>query len=106
MSASQAHIRPDTPMGANLVEDGATFRVWAPAAVEVYVITDELRTSTQPGWKPRAKDRLVRRNDETWTGFVPDVTDGTPYRFYVVGEGSSGFKRDPWARELGIDPCF
>src|SRR5262245_26993169 len=91
---SQLHIKPDTPMGATLVEDGATFRIWAPSAREVYVITDDLDSSKQPGWSPRPSDLLVRRGDDTWTGFVPELTEGTPYRFYVVGEGSSGFKRD------------
>jgi 1,4-alpha-glucan branching enzyme len=93
-------------MGARLVEGGATFRTWAPAALEVYVLTDDLAASRSPGWKPRASDRLERREDGTWAGFIPGVADGTPYRFYVVGEGSSGFKRDPWARELGTEPSF
>jgi 1,4-alpha-glucan branching enzyme len=93
-------------MGANPIAGGATFRVWAPAALEVYVITDDLQASRQPGWTPRPSDRLVRRDDGTWTGFVPGVADGAPYRFYVVGEGSSGCKRDPWARELGTAPAF
>ena len=26
--------------------------------------------------------------------------DGTPYRYWVVGAGGEGFKRDPYAREL------
>ena len=30
MAASLSHIHSGTPMGANLVADGATFRVWAP----------------------------------------------------------------------------
>jgi 1,4-alpha-glucan branching enzyme len=29
------------------------------------------------------------------------VKDGDPYRFWVVGTGSAGPKRDPYARELG-----
>ena len=29
--------------------------------------------------------------------------EGDRYRFYVVGEGSSGYKRDPYARELAND---
>ena len=36
MPASQQHIDKRTPMGASLVDDGATFRVWAPAAKAVY----------------------------------------------------------------------
>ena len=30
MPALLDHIHSDTPMGANLIADGATFRVWAP----------------------------------------------------------------------------
>jgi 1,4-alpha-glucan branching enzyme len=104
--ASQVHISPSTPMGATLTEDGATFRVWAPGAIDLYVITDDLKKSGDPTWIPRESDRLLRQSDATWTGFIPGVKDGTPYRYYVVGEGGSGFKRDPWARELGTQPAF
>ena len=31
---------------------------------------------------------------------MPGIKDGDLYRFYVVGTGSEGFKRDPYAREL------
>jgi 1,4-alpha-glucan branching enzyme len=34
------HISNNTPMGANLIANGATFRVWAPGAEKVYVIGD------------------------------------------------------------------
>jgi 1,4-alpha-glucan branching enzyme len=37
MPASQLHISDSTPMGVTLMEDGATFRVWAPGADHVYV---------------------------------------------------------------------
>ena len=40
MPASLQHIDPDTPMGATLSGDGATFRVWAPHARAVYVLGD------------------------------------------------------------------
>ena len=40
MPASLDHIHPGTPMGANLIADGATFRVWAPHARAVYVVGD------------------------------------------------------------------
>lgn len=106
MPVSQEHVHDRTPMGATLVGRGATFRVWAPEAREVYVLTDDLPRSRTPGWRPRAVDLLDRRPDATWAGFVEGVRDGSPYRFYVVGPGSRGFKRDPWARELGLDPPF
>lgn len=38
MPASLEHIRHDTPLGARLVADGATFRVWAPHARRVHVV--------------------------------------------------------------------
>ena len=40
MPASLEHIGANTPMGANLIGDGATFRVWAPHAKSVHVIGD------------------------------------------------------------------
>ena len=46
MPASQLNITADTPLGANLVAGGATFRTWAPAAREVYI-------ALQPGARPR-----------------------------------------------------
>jgi 1,4-alpha-glucan branching enzyme len=104
--ASQLHIDDRTPMGANLIGGGATFRVWAPGAIDVYVLTDDLPASGEPGWVPRVSDRMLQRSDATWAGFVPGLADGSAYRFYVVGESSSGFKRDPWARELGTEPPF
>ncbi len=106
MPASQQHIDSRTPMGATLVADGATFRVWAPAAQAVYVITDELTAARTPGWAPQEKDLLVRHTDETWTGFVVGIADGSHYRFWVVGDGSQGFKRDPYARELCTKPAY
>jgi 1,4-alpha-glucan branching enzyme len=85
-------------MGANLVADGATFRVWAPGAHHVYVALDGAA-----GYQPKPADELVKdAATGHWTGFVPQVVDGTKYRFCVVGPGGSGLKRDPWARELEL----
>ena len=106
MPASQEHIHPRTPMGATLVADGATFRVWAPAARAVYAITDELGAARAAGWTPKDKDLLARQPDGAWTGFVHGLRDGSSYRYWVAGDGSQGFKRDPYARELGTQPPF
>ena len=38
MPASQDHVGPGTPMGANLVPGGCTFRLWAPHAHAVHVV--------------------------------------------------------------------
>jgi len=95
MAASQDHISGSTPMGANLIGDGATFRVWAPGAIRVYVAFDG------GGQAPPPSDELVKdAATGHWTGFFPGVVDGTRYRFWVEGPGNAGLKRDPWAREL------
>jgi 1,4-alpha-glucan branching enzyme len=94
MPASLDHIHSDTPMGANLIADGATFRVWAPQAQAVYAIGD---------FNHRVRNHaslLTRDEFGHWRGFIPGVRDRARYMFYVVGEGSEGPKRDPYAREL------
>ena len=94
MPASLDHIDPGTPMGANLIADGATFRVWAPHARSVYVLGDFNDRQCHDAC-------LLTRDDlGHWRGFIPGVRDRQRYMFYVVGEGSEGLKRDPYAREL------
>jgi len=92
-------------MGGNLVAGGATFRVWAPGARAVYINgilggTDCWKKDTEPG--------LLLQKDGAgfWSGFFADAKEGEPYKYYVVGGGSSGYKRDPYARELGADQPF
>lgn len=98
MSASQQHISNSTPMGANLIADGATFRVWAPNAEHLYVALNGAAN-----YQPRPGDEL-EKNLATghWTGFIPGVEDGTKYRYFIVGKHDYGLKRDPWARELEL----
>jgi 1,4-alpha-glucan branching enzyme len=101
---SQANISPNTPMGANLIDGGgATVRAWAPLAMAVYV-------NGTFGGTPRMgqTDDLLLAKDANgyWTGFVEAASEGDLYRFWVVGPGSSGYKRDPYARELATDAPF
>ena len=61
----------------------------------------ETTAGTAPAAFPKnAGDLLVKDAEGFWAGFVPGIKDGDLYRFYVVGTGSEGFKRDPYAREL------
>jgi 1,4-alpha-glucan branching enzyme len=101
-------IGRDAPMGATLLDDGALFRTWAPAARDVYVVTAKAATENWSEWTPDTSNRLLALGDGTWAGFVPGMTDGEPYLFWVRGPpgGSEGFKRDPFARELGTYPEF
>lgn len=103
MPASQQHISESTPMGANLIAGGATFRVWAPRAVQVYAC------GTLGGldlWQPDQSRLLVKDSAGYWAGFLPGVHDGDQYKFFVIGQGNSGYKRDPYARELTTEPAY
>ena len=94
MPASLQYIAPDTPMGATLIGDGATFRVWAPHARAVYALCD-------CNDHQRSDASLLTRDDHGhWRGFIPGARDRQRYMFYVIGNGSEGPKRDPYAREL------
>lgn len=50
------------------------------------------------GDTPTPNDMLVEAPaDGHWTGFFPGITDGTKYRFWVIGDGDAGFNVTPWA---------
>src|SRR6266540_4062332 len=99
MKITQDHIGSNTKMGATLVADGATFRVWAPRAEAVYV---NGRFGTTDLWSKEDSDLLLKKDSRGyWAGFLKEVQDGDQYLFYVVGgPGRKNFKRDPYAREL------
>jgi 1,4-alpha-glucan branching enzyme len=101
---SQLSITPSTPMGANLVPgEGATFRFWAPRANAVYL---EGSFGGTPLAAQTPASLLSKDANGYWTGFVPAAEEGDLYLFYVNGIGSSGLKRDPYARELATDKPF
>ena len=106
---SLEHIDRTTPMGGNLVRtgEGATFRVWAPAAREVRVLWDYTKTSGGE-WRNNQGAGLQPTGGGLWGGFVPGLKDGDRYMFYVVGPvgGTEGLKRDPYARDLTDDPAW
>ncbi len=94
---SQAHISPQTPTGATLQADGATFKVWAPRAQAVY-LHGVFGGQT---FQELTSDRLLHKDARGyWTGFQHGARDGDRYRIWVAGEGGNGYKRDPYAREL------
>ncbi len=107
MPASLTGVDRGTPLGATLTHGGVAFRIWAPEAKQVFVLTDAaLRAAEQPGFAPSADDEMAPLGDGSWGAFVGDLEEGAPYRFWVVGSGSTGFKRDPRARELSIVPAY
>jgi 1,4-alpha-glucan branching enzyme len=93
----------NTPMGAVLTTTGATFRAWAPRATAVHVCGEFDNT---PQWTA-SEANLMRKDDRGyWTGFVHGAKEGDPYKFFVKGAANSGYKRDPYARELSRDPPY
>ena len=97
MSASQAHITPSTPMGANLIADGATFRVWAPRALHVYVALGGPRVQpTAPTNSSRTRRPATGpASSRAWSTAPSTGSRRRP--------GRRRLKRDPWARELELD---
>jgi 1,4-alpha-glucan branching enzyme len=98
-------------MGATAWPDGTAFRTWAPNATKVSVVAGSALSATSdptsnPSWRPAPEDGLARLGDGSWGGFLPGIGDGDPYMFFVEGAGSSGWKRDPHARELTLTPAF
>ncbi len=107
MATELTHVDLSTPLGASLVSGGVTFRVFAPAALQMYVLTGaSLAAAQAPGFVPSISDQLFNLGDNTWGGFVPGLAEGDSYRFWVVGEAAFGLKRDPRARELGVNPPY
>src|SRR5258708_5044403 len=97
MPASQLHLAADTPLGANLIPDGATFRVWAPRAQAVFI---SLNPNPAATGAPGEANRLVPDAHGFWAGFFPGVEDGDAYKFYVIGAGSQTFNRGRNARDF------
>lgn len=81
-------------MGATLLAEGATFRVWAPHATAVHVC------GSFNDFGVREEAALVRGAQGYWHGFVPGVRDRDTYKYLITGPAGPGLKRDPYAREL------
>lgn len=88
---------PHGGMGAVLVADGVTFRVWAPNAKHVWVIGDF------NGWDSGNNPQLERDGDGssgTWSVHVPGVHAGQEYQFQVDTGSEVVWRADPYARQM------
>jgi 1,4-alpha-glucan branching enzyme len=90
----------NAPVGGTVVPGGATFRIWAPRAKQVYVSGDF------NGWKQDTSCLLNQIGGGHWAGFFPGLQDGDQYLFYIDGIGTSNYKRDPRGRALTFLPSF
>ncbi len=65
------------PFGARLSQDGASFRLWAPAAERVELLLD----------KPQPKQQSMARGGDGWfTADVAGLKAGARYKFRIDGE--------------------
>lgn len=80
-------------LGAHLVDGGAHFAVWAPNAASVSVIGDFNE------WTPGAAPMQQRPEAGMWELFVPDLQNGSRYKYHVVSRlaGHTAAKADPYA---------
>ncbi|MBO4374166.1 MAG: 1,4-alpha-glucan branching protein GlgB [Lachnospiraceae bacterium] len=73
-------------------KNGYFFAVWAPNAKYVSLVGDINE------WRPDANPMTRMEDIGIWTCFVPDVTEGSLYKYYIISEnGSVLYKADPYA---------
>jgi 1,4-alpha-glucan branching enzyme len=97
--ASGRHHRLWTMLGAHRVDGGVAFMVWAPRARGVRLCGD------LNDWCGAAHP-LRRLDGGVWGVWVPDVPDGTRYRFEVLGaDGRWREKVDPMAAATERPPA-
>ena len=85
-----AHVRTYDTLNGPVT--GTSFAVWAPNARGVQVVGDF------DYWSGRAQPMRVLGSSGVWELFVPDVHDGTRYKFRILGADSQWReKADPMA---------
>ncbi|MET0016086.1 1,4-alpha-glucan branching protein GlgB [Oscillibacter sp.] len=78
--------------------EGWSFRVWAPHAAAVSVVGDFNQ------WDASAAP--LKREGETWTGFLPDLPRYTSYKYAVTGaDGAVHYKADPYGFHTETRPA-
>jgi 1,4-alpha-glucan branching enzyme len=79
---------------------GVHFAVWAPNAQQVTVIGDFNH------WNPQANSMNLRPEAGLWETFIPDIENGSVYKYHIVSRGS-GYqvdKADPYGFAAEITP--
>jgi len=79
-------------------KDGIVFRVWAPNAKEVCLITDS------NDWNPE-NGRMRRMEDGIWEIMLSDAKQGDAYRYRITDTfGTVRYKSDPYAFYSEVRP--
>jgi 1,4-alpha-glucan branching enzyme len=102
--AEGRHLELWTKLGAHVVEHegvvGTAFAVWAPNARAVSVVGDF------NGWDGRAHPLRTLGASGVWELFLPDVPEGSRYKFELRGaDGAIHTRADPLARQAELPPA-
>ncbi|MBC8419843.1 MAG: 1,4-alpha-glucan branching enzyme, partial [Desulfobacterales bacterium] len=99
-----SHFRLYEKLGSHPVKkgklEGTHFAVWAPDAVEVFVMGDF------NGWNKSSHPLRPQKESGIWEGFIPDVGKGSNYKYHVVSifHGYRVEKADPFAIYNEVPP--
>jgi 1,4-alpha-glucan branching enzyme len=97
--AEGKHEHLGDALGAQLVDGGVAFSVWAPDAEAVSVIGD------WNFWDPAQAKMEPRGDSGVWTCVVPKIGAGALYKFSILGkDGHRREKCDPVARAMEMPP--
>jgi len=81
------------------IRTGVHFAVWAPNARRVSVV------GNFNSWDGRVHPMRAIRPGGYWETFIPDLGQGDPYKFEVIGaDGSRVLKADPCGRYFEVPP--
>jgi 1,4-alpha-glucan branching enzyme len=87
-------------LGAHVIPGGTTFRVWAPAALEVQVRGDF------NGWDGASTAMVQVGTSGVWEAFAPGAGSGASYKFHIRGaDGVWRDKADPMAFWTEVPPA-
>ena len=99
-----SHYRLYEKLGAHLLTmdgvEGVYFAVWAPNARQVSV------TGDFNSWNKTSHELCPRGQSGIWEGFIPGVTEGAIYKYYVVSQQGDYHveKADPFAFYSEMSP--
>ncbi len=71
-------------------KQGTHFAVWAPNAKAVSVIGDFNK------WDPSANKMSVMSQSGVWTLFIPELPEGTLYKYHIASDAGNAEKIDPF----------
>lgn len=92
-------FRSDEFLGAHLTQTGAVFRIWAPNAVEVFVV------GGFNDWEPK-KNPMHYLSGGIWELEIDGISEMQPYKFAIIArDGQTLWKADPYGVYAELRPA-